>query len=237
MEACNAHYYATRDPLGAARRLHHRAGNQPDVRRDGRRGAGRLLDRARARRPTPSMSSLGPGAGRSPPMRCGCCAQAGFAGEVHFVETSPVLREAQASGVPDAQWHDAIGDAARRRRCCWSPMNSSMRCRSGSGSAARSGGSTLDGERSRLHRDGAIVEDSPARDEAVAAIARAARRARRRRADHRLRPCAQRARRHAAGGARPSLRRRARRSRRAGSDRPCRFRSAGRGGARRGRRR
>ena len=43
MEACNAYYYATRDPLGRARRFHHRARNQPDVRRDGRRRAGRLL--------------------------------------------------------------------------------------------------------------------------------------------------------------------------------------------------
>src|SRR5690348_7295195 len=91
MEACNAYYYATRDPLGAngdparagasradrirrtdhrrgvhgslqrillrdprsawsERRLHDRAGDQPDVRRDDRRRAGGLLEARRCSR-------------------------------------------------------------------------------------------------------------------------------------------------------------------------------------------
>src|SRR5207247_1214980 len=33
---------------------------------------------------------------------------AGFAGEVHLIETSPVLRDAQKAAVPDAHWHESI---------------------------------------------------------------------------------------------------------------------------------
>ena len=78
-------------------------------------------------------------------------------------------------------------------------------------------------------RDGEIVETSPARDEAVAAIAHHARRQRRRGADHRLRPCDEAApgdtlqavRGH---GFAPVLARPGR----AGPDRPRRFRGASR---------
>ena len=147
MEACNAYYYATRDPLGARRRLHHRARDQPDVRRNGRRGAGRLLDARGTPRQTRSMPSLGRAAGRWPRMRCGSCARAGFAGEVHLVETSPVLREAQASGSAGRPiGTTTIEDACPRRRCCSSPTNSSTPCRSGSSSTGPSG-ACADGRR------------------------------------------------------------------------------------------
>ena len=62
-------------PAGRGGRFHHRAGNQPDVRRDDRRGAGRLLGPRRARRPTPSMPNWVRAAERWPRMRCGCCAR------------------------------------------------------------------------------------------------------------------------------------------------------------------
>ena len=115
MAAANAHYYATRDPLGArgdfttapeisqmfgeliglwCADLWDRAG-RPDV----------ALGRARAR-----------AAARSPPMRCARWRRPGFAPPVHFVETSPALRAAQAERVPDATWHDDVDDAARRSR-------------------------------------------------------------------------------------------------------------------------
>ena len=116
-------------------------------------------------------------------------------------------------------------------------MNSSMRCRSGNASAASERRIIVAAGGFAFDRDGAIVEDSPARDEAVAAIARPPRRARRRGADHRLWPCrrasrATRCRRFAAIAS-PTV---STDPGRAGPDRPCRFRGARRGGARGGRR-
>ena len=81
-------------------------------------------------------------------------------------------------------------DLPPTRRCCSSPTNSSMPCRSASGSAARSGGS----------RSTATACASPRRRDRRRIRRRATRRPRRsrahlaqpwrRRADHRLRPCA-----------------------------------------------
>ena len=87
-----------------------------------------IAGRAPERRPTRSMPSLGRGAGRWPPMRCGCCAAAGFAGEVHFVETSPVLRAAQADARAGARCGTTRSTTLPpTRRCCSSPTNSSTR--------------------------------------------------------------------------------------------------------------
>jgi len=51
---------------------------------------------------------LGPGRGTLAADALRVLSSAGFAGEVHFVETSPVLRQAQAQAVPDAKWHETI---------------------------------------------------------------------------------------------------------------------------------
>ena len=58
-------------------------------------------------------AELGPGRGTLAADALRVLRAAGFAGEVHLVETSPVLREAQAKRVPDAHWHDDIDDLAR----------------------------------------------------------------------------------------------------------------------------
>ena len=143
------------------------------------------------------------------PMRCACCAQAGFAGDVHLVETSPVLRDAQARAVAGCALARDDRGASRPRRCCSSPTNSSTRCRSASIVDGIERRVTIAGRRSRVRprrrdrRDFACARRGGRR-----AIASHARRKRRRRADHRLWPRAQRARRHAAGGARPRASRR-----------------------------
>ena len=96
---------------------------------------------------------------------------AGFAGEVHFVETSPVLRELQQASRARRALARRDRRASRDGRCCSSPTNSSTRCRSASMSAASSGASLIAAGGLAFDRDGEIVETSPARDEAVAAIA------------------------------------------------------------------
>ena len=60
---------------------------------------------------------------------------AGFAGEVHLVETSPVLRELSAQAVPRSALARSDRRASRSGRCSSSPTNSSTHCRSASTSA------------------------------------------------------------------------------------------------------
>ena len=113
MEACNAYYYATRDPLG-------RDGDfttAPEI----SQMFGELVGAAladgwkRAGAPTDAIyAELGPGRGTLAVDASRVLRAAGFAGEVHMVETSPVLREAQARAVPDAIWHDGIADLPAR---------------------------------------------------------------------------------------------------------------------------
>jgi hypothetical protein len=77
-------------------------------------------------------SSSAPAAARSPPTRCGRCARRAGPPAVHFVETSPVLRSAQAERVPGARWHDDLASLPADGLCSSSPTNSSMPCRSAS---------------------------------------------------------------------------------------------------------
>ena len=98
-----------RDARSARRggRLHHRARDQPDVRRAGRAVVRRSVGPRRAARRRLGRARPGPRhAGRRCAARDG--ARPGSTPPVHFVETSPVLRAAQAERVPDATWHDAI---------------------------------------------------------------------------------------------------------------------------------
>ena len=109
MEACNAYYYATRDPLG-------RDGDfttAPEISQMfGELVGAALADCwARAERPADAVYvELGPGRGTPAADALRVLRSAGFAGDVHLVETSPVLRAKQAERVPDAHWHDAIED-------------------------------------------------------------------------------------------------------------------------------
>jgi SAM-dependent MidA family methyltransferase len=96
---------------------------------------------------------------------------AGFAGGVHFVEASPLLRDAQRRAVPDAQFHEAIADIPDRQLLLVAnEFLDALPIRQFVGGVERrvtvaAGGLAFD-------RDGEIVEDSPARVEAVATIAR-----------------------------------------------------------------
>ena len=106
MAAANAHYYATRDPLGAAGDFT----TAPEISQMFGELVGLwsadLWDRAD--RPDIAWVELGPGRGTLAVDAGRAMAKAGLTPPVHFVETSPVLRDAQAQRMPDAAWHDAI---------------------------------------------------------------------------------------------------------------------------------
>ena len=105
-------YYATRDPFGAAGDFI----TAPEISQMFGELVGLSLAKSWLDQGAPDrfiLAELGPGRGtlmsdilratRSVP---------GFveAAEVHFVETSPELRKAQALRVPDATWHDTMAD-------------------------------------------------------------------------------------------------------------------------------
>ncbi|WP_294109158.1 SAM-dependent methyltransferase [Sphingomonas sp.] len=104
MAAANGHYYATRDPLGqdfiTAPEISQMFGELIGL------WLADLWDRAG--RPDAAYVELGPGRGTLAADARRAMAKAGFAPPVHFVETSPVLRAAQAERVADAAWHDSI---------------------------------------------------------------------------------------------------------------------------------
>ena len=106
MAAANTHYYATRDPLGAAGDFT----TAPEI----SQMFGELIGLwcadlwDRAGRPDIAWVELGPGRGTLAADALRAMARAGLAPPVHFVETSPVLRAAQAGRVPGATWHDEV---------------------------------------------------------------------------------------------------------------------------------
>jgi SAM-dependent MidA family methyltransferase len=106
MAAANAHYYATRDPLGTAGDFT----TAPEI----SQMFGELLGLAladvwqRAGSPPAAYVEFGPGRGTLAADALRAMAKAGLAPPVHLVETSPVLRAAQAERLPGATWHDAL---------------------------------------------------------------------------------------------------------------------------------
>ena len=107
MAACNTYYYATRDPLGAAGDFT----TAPEI----SQMFGELIGAAladvwdRAGRPADAIYvELGPGRGTLAADALRVMRAVGLAPRVHFVETSPILRAAQAAAVPDAIWHDSL---------------------------------------------------------------------------------------------------------------------------------
>ena len=126
MEACNAYYYATRDPLG-------RGGDfttAPEI----SQMFGEMVGAALAdcwtraeRRPTRSMPSLGRAAGRWPPTRCGCCAAPASRARCIWSRPARCSAPQQAKRVPGRALARAHRRPCRPRRCCSSPTNSSTR--------------------------------------------------------------------------------------------------------------
>jgi len=107
MALANAHYYATRDPLGAAGDFT----TAPEI----SQMFGELVGLAladlwdRSGRPEGARYvELGPGRGTLAADALRAMRAAGLEPQVHLVETSLVLRAAQAERVPHARWHDDL---------------------------------------------------------------------------------------------------------------------------------
>lgn len=108
MGAANAHYYATRDPLGARGDFT----TAPEISQMFGEMIGLALADCwmRAGRPRAHYVELGPGRGTLARDALRAMRTAGLDPQVHFVETSPVLRAAQAEAVPEAEFHvDPVG--------------------------------------------------------------------------------------------------------------------------------
>jgi NADH dehydrogenase [ubiquinone] 1 alpha subcomplex assembly factor 7 len=106
MAEANAHYYATRDPLGAAGDFT----TAPEISQMFGELIGLCLADAwsRAGRRQAAYVELGPGRGTLAGDALRAMRSAGLVPDVHLVETSPVLRAAQAERLPQARWHDDL---------------------------------------------------------------------------------------------------------------------------------
>jgi len=169
MEACNEYYYATRDPLGAEGDFT----TAPEISQMFGEMVGAALADCWKRSASPAdavYAELGPGRGTLAGDAMRVLRSGGFAGDVHFIETSPVLRQRQIAAIPEAQFGERIEDLPEKPLLLVAnefldalPVRQFV-----SGVERRvliaAGGLAFD-------RDGEIVEDSPAREEAVAAIA------------------------------------------------------------------
>lgn len=106
MAYANAHYYATRDPLGAAGDFI----TAPEI----SQMFGELIGLwcadmwMRAGQPAAAWVELGPGRGTLASDAVRSMRRFGFDPPVHLVETSPVLRDQQAAKVPGAIFHDDV---------------------------------------------------------------------------------------------------------------------------------
>ena len=108
MGAANAHYYATRDPLGVRGDFT----TAPEVSQMFGELIGLWLADLwdRAGQPHARYVELGPGRGTLAADALRAMGKAGLAPPVHFIETSPILRAAQAEAVPHAEWSlDMVG--------------------------------------------------------------------------------------------------------------------------------
>jgi SAM-dependent MidA family methyltransferase len=170
MEACNAYYYGTGDPLGERGDFI----TAPEISQMFGEIVGACLADCwtRAGRPADAIyTELGPGRGTLAADALRVMRGAGFSGEPHFVETSPTLREAQKQTVADARWHERLDGLPARPLLLAAnefldalPIRQHIACAERRVLAA-AGGLAFD-------RDGEIVETSPVRDEAVASVAR-----------------------------------------------------------------
>ncbi len=108
MAEANAHYYATRDPLGVAGDFV----TAPEISQMFGELVGLWLADLWLRAGSPAnvhYVELGPGRGTLAADALRAMRSVGLTPQVHFVETSPILRAAQAERVPHAIWHDVIG--------------------------------------------------------------------------------------------------------------------------------
>jgi SAM-dependent MidA family methyltransferase len=169
MAAANEHYYATRDPLGAAGDFV----TAPEISQMFGELVGAALAEAWTRAGLPAdaiFAELGPGRGTLAKDALRDLRGAGFAGEVHLIETSPALRALQAVALPGASFHDRIDDLPRRPLLLVAnEFFDALPVEQWIGDEQRR--VTHEGTRFAFTADGPIRETSPARTAAAAALA------------------------------------------------------------------
>ena len=169
MAAANVHYYAMRDPLGAggdfttAPEIHQMFGELV--------GAALADVWTRAGKPSEAVyAELGPGRGTLANDALRVMRRAGFQGEMHLVETSPVLRAMQKELIPEARFHDEIGDLPPvPLLLAANEFFDALPVQQWVGDNERRIG--LVGDRLAFTDDGPIREESPARDQAAKQLA------------------------------------------------------------------
>jgi NADH dehydrogenase [ubiquinone] 1 alpha subcomplex assembly factor 7 len=169
MADCNAHYYATRDPLGAAGDFT----TAPEISQMFGELAGACLADCWRRAGAPSdavYAELGPGRGTLAADALRVLRKAGFGGGVHFVETSAALRQAQGERVRDGHWHDRIEALPPvPLLLAANEFLDALPIRQWVGDEERRIG--LAGDRLTFTECGEVREDSPARADAARALA------------------------------------------------------------------
>ena len=170
MAEANAHYYATRDPLGAAGDFT----TAPEISQMFGEIVGAALVDVwdRAGRPGDAIyAELGPGRGTLAADALRVMRRAGFAGEVQLVETSPALRASQSERVAGAIFLDSIEDLPPRPLLLVAnEFFDALPIKQWVGDEERR--VAYDRERFEFTADGPIRETSPARDAAMAALGR-----------------------------------------------------------------
>jgi len=166
MAACNAHYYATRDPLGVGGDFT----TAPEIDQMFGEMVGACLADCWHRAGAPEnaiYAELGPGRGT---LAADALRVIGAGVEAHLVETSPGLREAQQTRVPGATFHAAIEQLPPRPLLLVAnEFLDALPVRQWVGDEQRL--VMLQGEMLAFTANGMIVEYSPVREAAVAAIA------------------------------------------------------------------
>jgi len=169
MEACNAFYYATRDPFGPSGDFV----TAPEVSQMFGEMVGAALADCWRRAGAPAdaaYAELGPGRGTLAGDALRVLRATAFQGDVHFVEASPVLRRAQKEVVPGARWNDSIGTLPRRPLLMVAnEFFDALPIRQFVEGVERC--VTIIGDDLAFDRIGDVVEDSPVRDQATAELA------------------------------------------------------------------
>jgi SAM-dependent MidA family methyltransferase len=169
MAAANAHYYATRDPLGQAGDFV----TAPEI----SQMFGEIIGAALAEAwigagspPEAIYAELGPGRGTLARDALRVLRRVRFSGEVHLVETSPALRKMQSGLLPDAIFHARLEDLPPRPLLLVAnEFFDALPVEQWIGGEQRM--ITHDGTRFTFTIAGPIRETSPARDAAAAALA------------------------------------------------------------------
>lgn len=169
MELCNAHYYATRDPLGAGGDFT----TAPEI----SQMFGEIVGAALADcwicagSPDCVYAELGPGRGTLAADALRVLRGAGFAGATHLVETSPVLCNEQTKRVREAKWHESIDELPQTALLLVAnEFFDALPVRQWVGDEQRR--IAMAGDRLSFSVDGWIREDSPAQEQAIAAVAK-----------------------------------------------------------------